>query len=227
MWSAPGSPSVTSSCCRSLPSTARARRARGGAARRLARRRERPPADADQGRVPRAPPAVPGAPPWYQIRPSGLDAVASDLRPPRRLDLRSYEHDVGVAWLWLSRARRQVRAAPGGDRRAAAPLADGRHDRTARRRAAGSGWAASAPAGASGCTTPICCSSRPSGRRIAVELELTSKGRGGAEKILAGYAADARIDAVLYLVRDRRDRALGPGLGPEARVSGSSSTSSR
>ena len=43
----------------------------------------------------------------------------------------------------------------------------------------------------------------PDGRRIAVELELTSKGRTRREKILAGYAADPRIDAVLYLVEKR------------------------
>ncbi len=40
----------------------------------------------------------------------------------------------------------------------------------------------------------------PDGRRIAVELELSAKGTARREKILAGYGADARIDAVLYLV---------------------------
>ena len=37
------------------------------------------------------------------------------------------------------------------------------------------------------------------GRRIAIELELTSKGRGRREQILGGYAAEVTIDAVLYL----------------------------
>ena len=40
----------------------------------------------------------------------------------------------------------------------------------------------------------------PDGRRVAVELELSSKGRTRREKILRGYAADRDIDAVVYLV---------------------------
>jgi len=42
------------------------------------------------------------------------------------------------------------------------------------------------------------------GRRIAVELELSSKGRARRHRIIGGYAADRRIDAVLYLVSDAR-----------------------
>jgi hypothetical protein len=41
------------------------------------------------------------------------------------------------------------------------------------------------------------------GRRVAVELELSRKGRPRIERILAGYGADPRIEAVVYLV-DRR-----------------------
>jgi hypothetical protein len=36
-----------------------------------------------------------------------------------------------------------------------------------------------------------------------VELELSSKGRTRLEQILGGYAADGRIDTVLYLVPNR------------------------
>jgi hypothetical protein len=43
----------------------------------------------------------------------------------------------------------------------------------------------------------------PDGKRIAFELELTSKGAARREKILMGYAFDRKIDAVVYLVRDR------------------------
>ncbi len=43
-----------------------------------------------------------------------------------------------------------------------------------------------------------------SGHRVAVELELTGKGRTARERILGGYAIDNRIDAVLYLARDER-----------------------
>ena len=42
----------------------------------------------------------------------------------------------------------------------------------------------------------------PAGHRIAVELELSSKGRVRRQRILAGYGSDARVDAVLYLVKD-------------------------
>src|ERR1039458_1773282 len=40
------------------------------------------------------------------------------------------------------------------------------------------------------------------GRRIALELELSGKGRTRLEGILAGYASDARVDAVVYLTDD-------------------------
>jgi hypothetical protein len=38
------------------------------------------------------------------------------------------------------------------------------------------------------------------GHRVAFELELTTKAPERRERILAGYAADPRIDAVIYLV---------------------------
>jgi hypothetical protein len=38
------------------------------------------------------------------------------------------------------------------------------------------------------------------GGRVAVELELTAKGQGRLDGILAGYGGEPRIDAVLYLV---------------------------
>jgi hypothetical protein len=40
------------------------------------------------------------------------------------------------------------------------------------------------------------------GRRVALELELSSKGRARRERILAGYAADPRFDGVVYLVQN-------------------------
>ena len=44
----------------------------------------------------------------------------------------------------------------------------------------------------------------PDGRRLAVELELTSKGRERRERILSGYAADRRFDGVMYVVESPR-----------------------
>lgn len=143
-----------------------------------------------------------GAAPCYQIRASGLDAVASDLRSPRRLDLRSYEHEVGAAWLWLG-----ARAGRFG------PLREVLGERRMRSEDAGpdraqARWGVRLGGVGAGGRERLHYSDllfvTPEGRRIAVELELSSKGRVRREKILAGYGADTRIAAVLYLVRDRR-----------------------
>src|SRR5919201_4036230 len=40
-------------------------------------------------------------PACYRIARKGLALIGSDLPPPR-LDLRNYQHDMGVAWLWLA-----------------------------------------------------------------------------------------------------------------------------
>ena len=45
-----------------------------------------------------------GQPACSQIRPLGLAAIGSDLPPPR-LKLAYYEHDVGLAWIWLAAMR--------------------------------------------------------------------------------------------------------------------------
>jgi hypothetical protein len=64
----------------------------------------------------------------------------------------------------------------------------------------------------------------PGGQRVAVELELTGKGRARRDKIMAGYAADPRIDAVLYLVdkpaiaRAIQSSARAAGIADEVHV---------
>ena len=138
----------------------------------------------------------------YQISRPGLDAIASDLGPPRRLDLRSYDHEAGAAWLWLAAgagrfgpvrevvAERRLRSLDARPERDGPPLGV---------RLGGAG-----PRGQPRIHYPDLLLITPDGRRIALELELSSKGRVRREKILAGYGADARIDAVLYLVKDRR-----------------------
>jgi hypothetical protein len=60
----------------------------------------------------------------------------------------------------------------------------------------------------------------PEGHRIAVELELSSKGRARRDRILAGYGADARIEVVLYLVEQT---ALARAIQSSARRLGISS----
>ncbi len=136
----------------------------------------------------------------YRIRQKGLDVIGSNLGPPGN-GVRAYEHDVGLAWLWLAArggafgrlreivSERQLRShdeAPGRD---GPPLAV---------RVGGVG-----PGGRERLHYPDLLLRRQDGRTVAVELELSSKGRRRLEQILGGYAADGRIDAVLYLVPSR------------------------
>jgi hypothetical protein len=161
-------------------------------------------------------------PSCYQITSRGLGAIGSDLRPPRQLDLRSYEHEVGAGWLWLAArsgrfgrlrdvvAERRLRSEDARPERAEPPYGV---------RLGGLG-----PRGRERLHYPDLLLVSADGRRIAVELELSSKGRARREGILAGYGAAARIDAVLYLVRDRRigrsiqDSARRLGIGPLVHV---------
>jgi hypothetical protein len=132
---------------------------------------------------------------WITRR--GLHAIESSLPAPR-LELRSYRHDLGVAWLWLASregafgptgrivSEREMRSCDGADSGGRDPFGV---------RLGGVG-----PGGRERLHYPDLLLVGPAGRRVALELELTSKGRARRERILAGYAADARIDSVLYLV---------------------------
>jgi hypothetical protein len=136
----------------------------------------------------------------YRIRQKGLDVIGSSLRPPGR-GVRAYEHDVGLAWLWLAAhdgafgrlreivSERELRSHDEARERSGPPLAV---------RLGGVG-----PGGRERIHYPDLLLRRQDGRTIAVELELSSKGRTRLEQILGGYAADGRIDAVLYLVPNR------------------------
>jgi hypothetical protein len=144
-----------------------------------------------------------GQPTCYQISRTGLQVIASPLPRPR-IDVRSYAHDVGLAWLWLA-----ARDGTFG------PLREVLSERTLRSRdglprADGEGLGAPEPVGVR--LGGVGAGSRerlhypdlllvtPEGGRVAVELELTAKSRARRERILAGYGSDPRIDAVLYLV---------------------------
>jgi hypothetical protein len=140
-----------------------------------------------------------GEPACCQIRRKGLAAIGSDLPPPR-IDLACYRHDVGAAWLWLAARSgtfgpiRQVL----GERRLRST--DGAPDRRGEPHGVRLGGVG--PHGRERLHYPDLLLITPAGGRIALELELSSKGRTRREKILAGYASDSRIDAVLYLVED-------------------------
>lgn len=136
----------------------------------------------------------------YRIRAKGLEVIGSRLPAPG-VDLRSGEHDVGMAWLWLAArdgafgplrwivSERELRSHDEAPERTAPPLSV---------RLGGVG-----PGGRERLHYPDMLLIREDGRRIAVELELSTKSRPRLERILAGYGADPRIDAVLYLVRNR------------------------
>jgi hypothetical protein len=161
----------------------------------------------------------------YQLTRAGLAVIDSKLPPPR-LDLRGYRHDVGVAWLWLAAQRgafgelggivseRRMRSEDGARR-----SEDALDDRPHGVRLGGVG-----PNGRPRLHYPDLLLVDPSGRRIAIELELSPKGRTRREGILAGYAADPRIDAVLYLcaadsvARGIRSSAARVGVGPLVHV---------
>jgi hypothetical protein len=136
-------------------------------------------------------------PPCYHITRKGLAAIGSAYSEPR-IDLSCYAHDVGIAWLWLAArsgvwgptreiiSERQLRSHDAAPDRTGEPMGV---------RLGGLG-----PRGKPRLHYPDLLLITLGDHRVALELELTSKPRGRREKILAGYAADSRIDALVYLV---------------------------
>ncbi|MBV9310766.1 MAG: hypothetical protein JOZ73_08035 [Solirubrobacterales bacterium] len=136
-------------------------------------------------------------PPCFQITRTGLGLIGSQFAPPR-LDLHTYDHDIGLAWLWLAARRGRFGALTDVVSERQLRSADARRDPTAAPVAvtlAGTG-----PSGRPRLHYPDLVLVTASGHRVAVELELTSKTRARREKILMSYAGDRRFDAVLYLV---------------------------
>ncbi len=137
-------------------------------------------------------------PTWHQITAAGLRAAGSDLPAPRGFDLATHRHDAGLGWLAL--AARAGRFGPLeqviSERRMRSH--DGRAEDRAQRygvRLGGDG-----PNGRDRLHYPDLVLVTRSGHRVALELELSTKEVARREGILAGYAADRRIDAVVYLV---------------------------
>jgi hypothetical protein len=139
-------------------------------------------------------------PDMHLITRPGLAAVASTLPAPRVNGL-TYEHDVGLAWLWL--------AARGG---AFGPLSEILSERTLRSRDGAHAQQAeplgvrlggSGPHGRQRLHYPDLLLRTADGRRVALELELSVKARTRLETILAAYAADPRIAGVVYLAQSQ------------------------
>jgi hypothetical protein len=155
----------------------------------------------------------------YWITRRGLHAIESALPAPRP-ELRSYRHDLGIAWLWL--AARQGAFGPVARIISEREMRSGDGTGAARANPFGVRLGGVGPGGHERLHYPDLLLIGADGRRVALELELTSKGRARRERILAGYAADSRIDAVLYLVDSpatgRAITASASRLGISARV---------
>jgi hypothetical protein len=157
--------------------------------------------------------------PCFWITRRGLRAIESSLPAPRP-ELGSYRHDLGAAWLWLAAQQ----GAFGRVRQVVSEREMRSHDGTGARPADPFGvrLGGVGPGGHERLHYPDLVLNGPGGRRIAIELELTSKGRTRRERILAGYAADSRIDSVLYIVDQaatgRAIRASAARLGISGRI---------
>jgi hypothetical protein len=153
-------------------------------------------------------------PPYCQATRAGLSLIGSDLPTPK-FDVAGYRHDVGVAWLWLAAHRGTFGQLEEviGERRMRST--DAKRDPLEQPIAVRLGGAG--PRGRERLHYPDLLLVEASGRRIALELELTRKGRTRREAILSGYSLDRRIDKVLYLVENR---SLGRAISDSARKLG-------
>jgi hypothetical protein len=140
-------------------------------------------------------------PTWHQITAAGLRAAGSDLPAPRGFDLATHRHDTGLGWLMLAAqaGRFGPLARVISERRMRSD--DGRTEDRARRYGVRLGGVG--PGGRDRLHYPDLALVTQSGHRVAFELELSTKEVARRERILAGYAADRRIDAVVYLVEHR------------------------
>jgi hypothetical protein len=139
------------------------------------------------------------------IRPRGLAAIGSRLRPPRE-NPGMYWHDIGVAGLWLAAQRGAFGplAEVIGERRIRS------HDMVAREEPYAIRLGGHHGDGRERRHYPDLLLVDRHGRRLALELELSLKEKARREEILAGYGADRRVIGVLYLVEDTsHGRAIG------------------
>lgn len=162
--------------------------------------------------------ALYGHPSCYQATSQGIGAAGRSYRA-QEIDYGRLQHDLGLASLWLA-----ARAGTFGPFQSLISERAMRSSDASAANALGKASTAGAPAGADQygyddsrqgvrlggvgergrerLHYPDLLLVTPQGKRIALELELTSKGAARREKILMGYAFDRKIDAVVYLVRD-------------------------
>lgn len=161
-------------------------------------------------------------PPHYRVMTRGLRAIGSDLSRSRPVDPSLYRHDAGLAWLTVA-----------AERGAFGPLTEiisERRMRSVDRRGADRDQPFGVRVGGVGrdgrarLHYPDLVVVTDTGHRVAFELELTTKPPRSRERILSSYAADQRIDAVVYLVdtparrRVMQESVRRMGIGDRVRV---------
>jgi hypothetical protein len=179
-----------------------------------------------------------GRAPMHLITAAGLRALGSALPTPS-LDLHNYEHDIGLAWLWLAARRgtfgpvsevlaertlrsrdgvadRELHAgdprggesagsesARGESRGGESHAGDARGGESDANQTLGVRLGGTGPRGRERLHYPDLLLRTADGRWVALELELSTKGRTRLESILSGYGADPRIAGVVYLVQSQ------------------------
>jgi hypothetical protein len=138
----------------------------------------------------------------YQITTRGLRAIGSSRPRPAEIDLATYDHEVGLGWIWLAASRGALGPLRGMVSERCMRSEDRLRKDPSERfgvRLGGVG-----PYGGERRHYPDLLLETETGQRVAVELELTSKDRRRRHEILGGYALDGRVDAILYLVENER-----------------------
>jgi hypothetical protein len=158
-------------------------------------------------------------PACFLITAAGLKTIGSRLPTPK-FDLAAHQHDVGLAWLYLAAQRGKF----GPPRHVISEREMRSYDRRADRDGPLHGVRLGGydARGEERRHYPDLVVELASGHRIAFELELTGKEPRRRERILSAYAADRRIDAVVYLAENaaiqRNVRASAARLGISSRV---------
>jgi len=143
----------------------------------------------------------------FLITTAGLGVLRSELPAPR-LDLRTHRHDLLAvsAAVALRDERPDLVVVSEREMRSL----DRREDRDPDAPLLGVAYPGFGPSGFPRLHYPdLALADRDGRRRVAVEVELTSKGRRRLEQILTAYARDRYLDRVVYLTdRDAIARAV-------------------
>lgn len=133
----------------------------------------------------------------FLITAAGLGLLRSELPAPR-LDLRIYRHDLLAGWAAIGLATEHPDFTIVSEREMRS--LDRREDRPGELPVLGVPYPGLGPSGHPRRHYPDFALLDAGGRRrIAVEVELTSKGRRRLEQILTAYARDRHIEQVVYL----------------------------